>query len=68
VFDYIPFPVFTHKTGMTHFEPTRYLKTTGAHTAERGRSGNSIDLYELQQMTLNNKNKNLVVKIEMVGW
>jgi hypothetical protein len=44
--------------------PTRYLKITGAHTAERGRSGNSIDLYELQQMTLNNKNKNYTISTE----
>jgi len=34
---------------------TRYLKITGTNTAERGHSGNSIDMYEQQQMTLNNK-------------
>lgn len=44
--------------------PTTYLKITGAHTAEIGCSGNSIDLYELQQMTLNNKNKNYTISIE----
>jgi len=24
VFDYIPFPVFTHTTGMTHFQLTTF--------------------------------------------
>jgi len=25
VFDYIHFPVFTHTTGMTHFQVTEYI-------------------------------------------
>jgi hypothetical protein len=37
---------------------------TGARTEERGHSGNSTDLYELQQMTLNNKNKKYAISTE----
>jgi hypothetical protein len=44
--------------------PTRYLKIRGACTAERGHSGNSIDLCALQQITLNNKNKNYTISTE----
>jgi len=39
--------VVSNNTIVNKKKDTRYLKITGAHTAERGRSGNSIDLYEL---------------------
>jgi hypothetical protein len=36
-------------------------QNNGLTLPKRGHSGNSIDLYELQQVTLNNKNKNYII-------
>ena len=33
VFDYIPFPIFTHTTGMTHFLASRVQLQTAQHSS-----------------------------------